>query len=579
MYSRFQSKEEVLADLLEHLITAGEFGVAAGPPPRTRAELAEALRALARELSRELLNREYIEPARIVIAETPRLPHVGEVFRRAVPERAFGLTLGLLAAGKEAGVVRDVDETAAARMFVGPLVVHVQPRTLELFERLDLAGAAVAGGVPVSEFTLFSEGRRFLSLSLQGLDGPFPFLLMLPQPRVEELLRGRLDDFGVTVEHGVELTSLTRRPDTVEVSLKHGDGTEERVAVPWLAGCDGAHSTVRHELDVPFLGGAFEENFAVADVRMEWDLPHEEFFSFLDRGDFVAYFPMPGGLHRITIAYRPGTVPAGDVTHAELQRAVERCAPPGARVAEIREAGRFRIHQRKVARHSVGRVFLAGDAAHVHSVVGGQGMNTGIQDAFNLGWKLAAVVHGRAHAALLDTYAAERAPVAHRLVKGTRRATRATLLRNPVATAARRRVAPLITSRAAVRRRLARALTQLDVSYRDGTGGTHDDRLKAGDRFPGIDLLHPTRFTLLAGAADPPDLGGLADLVDVRRGPGASGGLTLVRPDGYLALVDADPGELRDYLDRTFGDGEAKHGGAAILSTLPAPWRRPARRS
>ncbi|WP_028922207.1 FAD-dependent monooxygenase [Pseudonocardia acaciae] len=441
----------------------------------------------------------------------------------------------------------------------------VQPRTLELFERLGLAGAAVADGVPVTEFRLFSEGVQFLDMSLRGLDTPHPYLLMLPQPRVERLLAARLAELGVRVQRPVELTGFTQRPDEVEVELRHGDGAVERARVSWLVGCDGAHSAVRRRLGVPFLGRPFEENFAVADARMDWSLPHDVFHSFLNRGRFVAYFPMPGGLHRITIAYRPGSAPTGEVTLDELQAAVDRCAPAGARVGDIREAGRFRIHQRKVARHSVGRVFLAGDAAHVHSVVGGQGMNTGIQDAFNLGWKLAAVANGRAGAGLLDSYASERSPVAHRLVRGTRRATRLTLLRAPVATAARRHLAPRITARPFVRRTLSRALTQLDVSYRDGTGGSDGRRLAVGDRFPEIGPQHPDRFTLLVFGAEPPGLravlGDRTDLFDIRpvtvpragaRIGIAGDGLVLVRPDGYLALLGGGLDDLAAYLTKTF---------------------------
>ena len=452
--------------------------------------------------------------------------------------------------------VRIVD--AAAAPTTETRALGVQPRTLELFDNLGLAEAAVAGGVPVTEFNVFSEGKRFLHIDIHDLATPHPYLLMLPQPQVEALLTARLAEYGVTIEHGVELTALSQSPGHVRVTLQHRTGLAEQTHAPWVIGCDGAHSTVRHQIRVPFVGAAFEENFAVADVHMDWTLPYDIFYSFLNRGRFVAYFPMPGNQHRLTIAYRPGQSPVGDVTFEELQSAVDRCAPAGARVAEITYAGRFRINQRKVARHSVGRVFLAGDAAHVHSVVGGQGMNTGIQDAFNLGWKLAAVVHGQAAPELLDSYAAERSPVAHRLVKGTRRATRMTLLRNPVATFGRRHLAPHVTARPAVQRILERALTQLDVSYRDGAGGTNDTHLEVGDRFPRIDVLDSSRFTLLYSGSKPRGLhaaiGAHAELIEVRHDTATvvGAGLTLVRPDGYLALLDADVRELRDYLEQTF---------------------------
>ncbi|MBP2453432.1 FAD-dependent monooxygenase [Mycolicibacterium lutetiense] len=466
-----------------------------------------------------------------------------------------GLTMALELARRSV-TVRIVD--AATAPTTETRALGVQPRTLELFEKLQLADASVARGVPVTEFNVFSEGKRFLHLDIHALDTPHPYLLMVPQPQVEALLSGRLAEHGVTVEHGVELSTLTHTPDDVRVGLRHRTGLMEQTRAPWVIGCDGAHSIVRRQLGVPFVGAAFEENFAVADVQMDWSLPYDVFYSFLNRGRFVAFFPMPGGLHRLTIAYRPRQSPVGEVTFEELQSAVERCAPAGARISEITHAGRFRINQRKVARHSVGRVYLAGDAAHVHSVVGGQGMNTGIQDAFNLGWKLAAVVHGQAAPEILDSYAVERSPVAHRLVKGTRRATRMTLLRNPIAAAARRHLAPHITARPAVQRIVERALTQLDVSYRGRTGGTNDTRLAVGDRFPHISVLDSSRFTLLHSGPEPLGLhaaiGPHAELIDVRHDTAQAGcaGLTLVRPDGYLALLDCSVRELRDYLGRTF---------------------------
>jgi 2-polyprenyl-6-methoxyphenol hydroxylase-like FAD-dependent oxidoreductase len=435
----------------------------------------------------------------------------------------------------------------------------VQARTLELFERLQIADAAVQAGLPVAEFNVFSENKRFLHLSLRQLETAYPYLLMLRQPQVEALLSKRLNDFGVTVERGVELRTLTQHPDSVVAELRHHDNRIEQARTPWLVGCDGAHSVVRRQLDIPFLGKAFEENFAVADVHLEWSLPYNIFYAFLNRGNFVAYFPMPGDLHRLTVAYPPGRAPTGEVTFAELTSALSRCAPPGTRIGDVTYAGRFQINQRKVARHSAGRVFLAGDAAHIHSVVGGQGMNTGIQDAFNLGWKLAAVIDGHADHRLLDTYGRERGSVAARLVKGTRRATRMTLLRNPVATAARRNIAPLLTPSPVVQHTLARALSQLDVSYRDSSGGSSGSRLAVGDRYPDSAILHPSKYTLLISGAEPPGLAevldGHAELFEIR-GVDADAhhpdGLTLIRPDGYVAMLGGDTTQLNRYLADMF---------------------------
>ncbi|BBX26630.1 FAD-dependent oxidoreductase [Mycolicibacterium alvei] len=200
-----------------------------------------------------------------------------------------GLTMALELARRGVGV-RIVD--AAAAPTTETRALGVQPRTLELFEKLDLADAAVAKGVPVTEFNVFSEGKRFLHLDIHTLDTPHPYLLMVPQPQVEELLTARLADHGVTVEHGVELTTLAHAPDDVRVGLRR-DGTTKEAHASWVIGCDGAHSSVRRQLGVPFVGAAFEENFAVADVQMDWSLRCDVFYSFLNRAGSSRSFRCP----------------------------------------------------------------------------------------------------------------------------------------------------------------------------------------------------------------------------------------------------------------------------------------------
>ena len=203
-------------------------------------------------------------------------------------------------------------------------------------------------------------------------------------------------------------------------------------------------------------------------MRIDWRLPYDELFAFLNRCNFIAYFPMVGGWHRVAIAYNTRRAPEGGVTLAEVQDAIDTCGPTDARAVAIGDRSRFVIHQRTVRKQAVGRVFLAGDAAHVHSVVGAQGLNIGVQDSFNLAWKLAAVIAGRAEPEMLETYAAERLPAARRIVTGTRRAGRMTLLRRPPAVLARRHIAPLVLSRRRVRNTIQRADTSCGGGLPDG---------------------------------------------------------------------------------------------------------------
>ncbi|GFG49624.1 hypothetical protein CQY20_19105 [Mycolicibacterium agri] len=385
--------------------------------------------------------------------------------------------------------VRCVD--AAAHHNVTTKALGLQARTLELFERLGIVEAAVARGLPVRRFNILSEQRQIAEFDLGGLDTPYPYLLMLPQHVTEQILRDRLVELGGGVEQAVELIGFTQDADGVDAVLRHANGRREHVRADWLVGTDGAHSLVRHQLGLQFEGGAFREEFATADVRIDWGLPMDELYAFLNRGNFIAYFPMVGGWHRVAIAYNTRRAPQGEVTLAEVQGAIDACGPVGARAVEIGDRSRFVINQRTVQAQSVGRVFLAGDAAHVHSVVGAQGLNIGVQDSFNLAWKLAAVIAGRADPTMLETYAAERRPAAKRIVTGTRRATRMTLLRRPPAVLARRRIAPLVLGRRRVRNTIEHALSQLDISYRNpGASAVVKGTPVTGDRAPDAPLRY-----------------------------------------------------------------------------------------
>jgi 2-polyprenyl-6-methoxyphenol hydroxylase-like FAD-dependent oxidoreductase len=398
-------------------------------------------------------------------------------------------SVGLTAAAelRRRGVdVRCVD--AAVQHNVSTKALGLQARTLELFERLGVVEDAVARGLPVRKFNIMSEEHQIAQFDLGGLDTPYPYLLMLPQNTTEEILRRRLEQLGGQVESGVELVGFTQDADGVDAVLRDG-GRSQHVRADWLIGADGAHSFVRHQVGLRFEGGAFREEFATADVRVDWRLPMDQLFAFLNRGNFIAYFPMVGGWHRVAIAYNTRSAPDGDVTLAEVQRAIDTCGPAGARVIDIGDRSRFVIHQRTVEQQSVGRVFLAGDAAHVHSVVGAQGLNIGVQDSFNLAWKLAAVIAGHGTPELLKSYTAERQPAARRIVAGTRRATRMTLLRRAPAVFARRHVAPLVLRRHRVRSTIEHALSQLDISYR-APGSVASGVPSTGDRAPDAPLRH-----------------------------------------------------------------------------------------
>jgi hypothetical protein len=227
----------------------------------------------------------------------------------------------------------------------------------------------------------------------------------------------------------------------------------------------------------------------VGNVRLTWDLAYDELFACLHQGNFIGYFPMADGRHRVVIAYEPGKGPTGDVTLEEIQQIIEACGPVGARASEPAELTRFHVNQRRAEHYRVSRVFLAGDAAHIHSPIGAQGMNTGMQDALNLSWKLALMVKGQASARLLESYESEREQVGEALLRGTELAMGVALTRNPLLLALRNALAPILFSSLPVAARgLAQTLSEISIAYPQSPIAVdqrhHKGELRAGDRAP-----------------------------------------------------------------------------------------------
>jgi 2-polyprenyl-6-methoxyphenol hydroxylase-like FAD-dependent oxidoreductase len=355
----------------------------------------------------------------------------------------------------------------------------VQARTLEVFDDLGFAEAALARGMRVEAANLVARNGRQARVSLggfAGLESHYPFILVLPQDATEALLTEQLTARGGRVEWGVEVEG--HRPvegeGAVEVSLRHKDGRLEAVRARWLVGCDGARSQVRKAAGIPFEGETYEDVCMLGDVRVNWSLKPGEVYLMPSQRGVMAAFPMPGGESRfrlVTIVPRdmapPGETPTP--TLEQLQEVVSRLAPVPIQLSEPRWTSGYRLHRRGVPRYRQGRVLLAGDAAHIHSPAGGQGMNTGIQDAYNLAWKLAYVLQGRADEALVDTYGTEREPVGRKLLEGTDRLFGFAAAKGPFARFARQHLVPLVAapilSRAAVQRRVVRFISQLYLRY------------------------------------------------------------------------------------------------------------------
>jgi 2-polyprenyl-6-methoxyphenol hydroxylase-like FAD-dependent oxidoreductase len=384
----------------------------------------------------------------------------------------------------------------------------VQPRTLEIFDDMGVIDRAIAAGNPALNLTItFAKSRVELDIADQ-LTGPqnftaYPALRTLSQQDTERILTELLSEQSVEVERGRALTDLTQDGDTVVVSLRGEDGSTETLRCRWVIGCDGAHSAVRKAAGIPFAGSTYRDEFIMADAELDWELPHGGLYGFPSPAGIFAAFSMPGeNRYRIFGNFPPGpegpSAEYSEPSHEEFQAMVDDRVPFPAKVVKEHWVTRYRVHSRTVPRYRDGRVFLVGDAAHVHSPAGAQGMNTGIQDAYNLAWKLAFVERGLADDSLLDSYQAERHPVGVQLLKTTDRLFAVLGGQNPLARLARGRVAPLLAravlTRPWVLRRAIGMLAQLRLHYPDSPLNAEDgagwrDAPAPGDRAREADVV------------------------------------------------------------------------------------------
>jgi 2-polyprenyl-6-methoxyphenol hydroxylase-like FAD-dependent oxidoreductase len=470
--------------------------------------------------------------------------------------------------------VRIVDK--AAEPGTTSRALAVQARTLELYQPLRLASAVIERGVRVVAVNFWVDGAR-VARAVFGDGGvglsPFPYAIIFPQDEHERLLIERLRAAGVTVERRLELVGFDDTGDRVRARLRRADGVEEVCEAAYLAGCDGASSAVRDRLGIGFPGGTYEHLFYVADVEARAPADDGQLHGTLDQAEFLLVFPLKGerrarliGVVRDEAEARRHGLTWDDVGKDVIARM-------GVAVERVNWFSTYHVHHRVADRFRKGRAFLAGDAAHIHSPVGGQGMNTGIADAVNLAWKLADVLNGRAPAALLDSYELERIAFARRLVGTTDRVFTVITSRGPIARFVRTRIMPVLVpfvfrARAA-RRLMFRIVSQTATRYRDSplsqgqAGRVHGgDRLpwaEAADNFAPLDTL--AWQVHVYGEAMPEITAacrerGLALHVfpwraSMRRTGLRRDALYLVRPDGYVALADpaARATTLLRYLD------------------------------
>jgi 2-polyprenyl-6-methoxyphenol hydroxylase-like FAD-dependent oxidoreductase len=513
------------------------------------------------------------------------------------------------------GVTCRIVEEADVRT-TAPRAINIHCRSLEVFADLGVAEQAVDLGHQVWRLNSYAArepapGRRprlMGSVDMSRLPSRFPFTLTLQQPVTESLLEERAALDGVKIERRVRLTRLTQDDRGVDVELAHLDADRvEQGRFGWVVGCDGLRSTVREQVGISFEGVDYPDDLISADVEVDWQYSHDQAHTFSGPRGSLRCMPVPGERRWRMVAEAAGWFGEGDRPELTLRGYEELVRQRGVEAA-LREShwmSNFHIHRRLASRFRAGRVLLAGDAAHVHSPTGAQGMNIGMQDSYNLGWKLALVVAGSARPELLDTYEPERRAVAARTLKVSDRGTRRIQQRGGMVRAVNNLRNRALLNFPPVKRRFSLRGAELDTHYRDSALSTGESqrrsksRLQPGDRAPDVwfgppgdrrrahDLLSGTGYVLLLFAGNDPGaattLAGIgrhdiSSYLVVRnagpveageRLPGAdvvsdpdgalhaafaapAGSLCLVRPDGYLGLrgYPADPRLLHGYLDR-----------------------------
>jgi 2-polyprenyl-6-methoxyphenol hydroxylase-like FAD-dependent oxidoreductase len=382
-----------------------------------------------------------------------------------------GLTMATQLAARGIGC-RIVDKAPVRSDRSRALVVHA--RSLELMQKMGIADELVELGRRTIKVTPFVNGRRAVDVEFGDIgvdDTPYPFVLFVSQAETERALEGHLESLGGKVERPVELLTFAQDPEGVDARLRHADGREEVVRARYIVGADGAHSAVRHAAGLAFEGDAYPQDFVLADVDLDWEAEDDRLYFFLSREGLLAAFPLAGpSTHRL-VATRAGAVPpdAGDPTLEEFQQMADELSSIPMGLHDPSWLSRFRLHHRGVDSYRAGRAFVAGDAAHIHSPAGGQGMNTGIQDSYNLAWKLALVIDGRAPDSILDSYHEERHPVGRRLLRTTDRMFNVAATHNPLFTALRNalipRVIPWVLGKRSRRARAFRFVSQLGIEY------------------------------------------------------------------------------------------------------------------
>jgi len=422
--------------------------------------------------------------------------------------------------------------------------LSVFPRTLEILDMAGIAKPFVDAANRVTSVTVMSQERRLAHMRFMPEESSYPFVAMIPQNVTEAILVDELKRKGGRVEYETSFISAEQDGDGVSATLDRG-GEPLAIRAALMVGCDGAHSAVRRMLDIPLEGGEYDAAFMLADIETNGAFPADELQLCPSEFGPVAIFPMSPTRRRIvaTIDKQEGDAPSLELVRTILRQR----APHAIEARAMHWSSYFHIHHRHAARLRVGRVFIAGDAAHIHSPFGGQGMNTGLHDIWNLTWKLDLFLHRHGNQQLLDSYTAERVPIIKNVIETTDLLTRVLGAPNRLAQSLRDVAIPMVSRLAPFQHAFVQRLSELGLAYRgspivEGPGTRYwEESLRGGN---GI----CSRFLLFVGESDDASTKEAAmelcksspDVVEFRSSPHS--GVRLVRPDGYVAFEAKDQG-------------------------------------
>ncbi len=462
--------------------------------------------------------------------------------------------------------------------------IGVQARTLEIYEQIDLAGALIEQGAHAQRARMIEGGRVRGEVDLEKIGegmSPYPFVLLVEQGKHERILLDHIHAKGSKIRWNTELVEFSQDGSGVTATIKDIEGVEEKIEAKFLVGCDGAKSFVRNALGLKFEGGTFERFFYVADVEIDWEFSHDALNVFLSKNSVTAFFPMRGSDKNFRIV---GAFPEshaqdeGEPLYEEIERQIIFDTEMELDITKVNWFSVYKVHSRAVDQFSLGKCFLAGDSAHIHTPVGAQGMNTGIQDGYNLAWKIASVLRGNADEKLLATYNEERLPNARRLLQTTDRFFHLAADEDRLLSFVRTNIFPYVAGLAfsldIVKETLFPLVSQIGINYRGSSlsSETNDLEVKAGDRMPWLliegksiyDRIREPKFHVLVFADGKDPLPNIepSELFDIHIIPlyphiakkfGSSESFTvLLRPDNYIGSIipNVSNNSIRDYFRR-----------------------------